>query len=190
MPLLILSRQCVTVNLPLCHALFDIASLCLSHLPHSPLLPSCLPPSLQNVEHHLIELERRLGEFDLLRDQLGHLEHLDSLNEARDAVRRHVEAKQQIDKTDLDITCDAVSHTIAKMQPCDNTDFQGVMDSYSVHVYQFIIYIYIYLALYPHLSLQQLARPAWYSDTYLSSNTNSSLHFFFISHKSHTTCCV
>ena len=53
------------------------------------------------------------------------MEHLDNLNEARDAVRRHVEAKQQLDKEDLDIICETVSHTIAKIQPCDNADFQG-----------------------------------------------------------------
>lgn len=81
--------------------------------------------TLQNLEKHLIEVEGRLEEFEGLRDQLGQLEHLENLNEARDAVRRHVEAKQRLDKGDLDTLCESVSHTIVKMQPCHNADFQG-----------------------------------------------------------------
>ena len=77
------------------------------------------------MERHTISLEQRLEEFEALREQFGNLERLDNLNEARDAVRRHVEAKQRLDKTDLDIICETVGHTIAKLQPCDNADFQG-----------------------------------------------------------------
>ena len=53
---------------------------------------------VQSLEKHQLELEGRLEEFEVLREQLGQLEHLDNLNEARDAVRRHVEAKQRLDK--------------------------------------------------------------------------------------------
>ena len=70
-------------------------------------------------------MEERLEEFEVLRDQLGQLEHLENLNEARDAVRRHVDAKQRLDKEDLDTLCEKVSHVIANMQQRDNPDFQG-----------------------------------------------------------------
>ena len=80
---------------------------------------------VQSLEKHQLELEGRLEEFEVLREQLGQLEHLDNLNEARDAVRRHVEAKQRLDKGELDTISEKVSHVIARMQPCHNPDFQG-----------------------------------------------------------------
>ena len=38
-------------------------------------------------------------------------------------MRRHVEAKQQLDKTKLDTTCQAVEHAITKLKPSPNADF-------------------------------------------------------------------
>ena len=52
----------------------------------------------------------------------------EDLNEARDGVRRHVEARQLLDKALLDGACEAMSHTVARMQPCSNPDFTGEGD--------------------------------------------------------------
>ena len=79
----------------------------------------------QTLEKHQIELLGRLDEFERLREQLEVSEQLESLNEARDAVRRHVEAKQLLDKSDLDSSCEAVNHTTVKLSPCTNPDFLG-----------------------------------------------------------------
>ena len=79
----------------------------------------------QNLEKQQLELENLLEEFEALREQFGLLEDLENLNEARDAVRRHVEAKQRLGKEELDVICEKVSHVIARTQPCDNPDFQG-----------------------------------------------------------------
>ena len=63
--------------------------------------------------------------MDQLREQLEQLEDPIDLNEARDSVRRHVEAHQQLDKVELDTLCETISHSIAKLQPCYNPDFKG-----------------------------------------------------------------
>ena len=64
-----------------------------------------------------------MEDFEHIREQLNEPEDPQSLNEARDAVRRHVEAKQQLDKAELDMACEAVGHTVSKMLPCQNPDF-------------------------------------------------------------------
>ena len=73
----------------------------------------------------MLELHGRLEGFERLREQLDQPVQADDLNEARDAVRRHVEAKQLLDKALLDGACEAMSHTVARMQPCSNPDFTG-----------------------------------------------------------------
>ncbi len=70
-----------------------------------------------------------MEDFDLIREQLDEKEDPKSLNEARDAVRRHVETKQQLEKGDLDMASEAVSHTVSKFLPCENPDFLGMYGS-------------------------------------------------------------
>ena len=43
-----------------------------------------------------------------------------------------MEAKQRLDKGELDTLCERVVHVIAKMQPCDNPDFQGYLVIYGI----------------------------------------------------------
>lgn len=64
-----------------------------------------------------------MEDFYLIQDQLEEKEDPQNLEDARDAVRRHVETKQQLEKADLDMACEAVSHTVSKLLPCDNPDF-------------------------------------------------------------------
>lgn len=71
----------------------------------------------------MLSLQGRLEDFDLIQDQLDQKEDPLNLNDARDAVRRHVEARQQLEKADLDTACEAVSHTVGKLLPCENPDF-------------------------------------------------------------------
>ena len=66
-----------------------------------------------------------MEDFSLIQEQLEEKEDPQNLPDARDAVRRHVETKQQLEKADLDIACEAVSHTVSKLLPCDNPDFLG-----------------------------------------------------------------
>lgn len=87
--------------------------------------PSSASSSPQILEKHLLDLLGRLDDFELLREQLEVNENPENLNEARDAVRRHVEAKQRLDKSDLDSVCEAINNTIVKLFPCTNGDFLG-----------------------------------------------------------------
>ena len=64
-----------------------------------------------------------MEDFEQIREQLEEMEDPRTLNDARDSVRRHVETKQQLEKADLDIACEAVSHTVSKLLPCENPDF-------------------------------------------------------------------
>ena len=90
--------------------------------------PTCLCMSFascQSLEKHLLSLQGRLEDFEQIQHQLEEDEDPGDLENARDSVRRHVETKQQLEKLDLDIACEAVSHTIGKLLPCDNPDFVG-----------------------------------------------------------------
>lgn len=73
----------------------------------------------------MLSMQGRMEDFDLIQEQLERKEDPRNLDDARDAVRRHVETKQQLEKADLDIACEAVSHTVSKLLPCHNPDFLG-----------------------------------------------------------------
>ena len=75
-----------------------------------------------------MSLQGRLEDFEMIQRQLEEEEDPEDLENARDSVRRHVETKQQLNKVDLDIACEAVSHTINKLLPCDNPDFTGELN--------------------------------------------------------------
>jgi len=75
----------------------------------------------------VLSLQGRLEDFDQIQRQLGEEDDPGDLENARDSVRRHVETKQQLEKVDLDIACEAVTHTISKLLPCENLDFLGVL---------------------------------------------------------------
>ncbi len=66
-----------------------------------------------------------MEDFDLIQDKLERKEDPCNLDDARDAVRHHVMMKQQLEKADLDVGCEAVSHTVSKLLPCSNPDFLG-----------------------------------------------------------------
>ena len=89
--------------------------------------------SLQVLEKRMLSLQGRLKDFDIIKGQLEENEDPNNLNNAQDAVQRHVETKQQLEKVDLDIACEAVSHTISKLLPCDNPDFLGELVEPYVH---------------------------------------------------------
>ena len=82
---------------------------------------------MQSLEKHILSLQGRMEDFDHIQEQLERKEDPLTLEDARDAVRRHVEMKQQLDKADLDIACEAVSHTVGKLLPCTNPDFLGAV---------------------------------------------------------------
>ena len=73
----------------------------------------------------MIDLKCRLESFETLREQLEHPEDPVNLNEARDAVRRHVEARQHVDKADLDSSCEAAIHAVSKLKGCRHPDIAG-----------------------------------------------------------------
>ena len=73
----------------------------------------------------MLSLQGRLEDFDFIQVQMEEEEEPQDLESARDAVRRHVETKQLLEKVDLDIACDAVGHTVSKLLPCENPDFLG-----------------------------------------------------------------
>ena len=79
----------------------------------------------------MLDLQGRLEDFSAIQGQLEAEEDLNSLLSAQNAVHRHVETKQQLEKVDLDIACEAVGHTISKLLPCDNPDFLCELFSFS-----------------------------------------------------------
>lgn len=73
----------------------------------------------------MFDLKCRLENFDNLRVQLEANEDPSNLNEARDAIRRHVEAKKLIDKANLDSLCESAFHTVSKLKGCTHPDIVG-----------------------------------------------------------------
>ena len=111
------------LELPLqCQQLNHVVSL------STPVLPVCLPPSNKALYKYnymktkaiimrLIEASDNPPKPLLPIAQRG--SHTEARTPARDGVRwRHVEARQLLDKALLDGACEAMSHTVARMQLC------------------------------------------------------------------------
>ncbi len=73
----------------------------------------------------MLELKERLEGIESLREQLEWNEDPVNLNEARDAVRRHVEAQSLLDKGGLDTSCEAAIHAVSKLNGCNHPDIIG-----------------------------------------------------------------
>ncbi len=72
-----------------------------------------------------MELKARLEGIESLREQLERDEDPVDLNEARDAVRRHVDARSLLDKGGLDTACEAAFNAVAKLKGCSHPDITG-----------------------------------------------------------------
>ena len=73
----------------------------------------------------MLDLKFRLEGIESLREQLERKEDPVNLNEARDAVRRHVEARPLLDKSGLDAACEAAIHAVSKLKGCNHPDITG-----------------------------------------------------------------
>ncbi len=81
--------------------------------------------SSQCLEKHLLELKARLEGIESMREQLERDEDPVDLNEARDAVRRHVDARSLLDKGGLDTACEAAINAVAMLKGCSHPDITG-----------------------------------------------------------------
>lgn len=81
----------------------------------------------KTTEQYLLQLLSKRENYLALQEMLQHNPDIISLNEARDAVKHHVNIKEDLDRSTLDNLCETISHSITRLRPIiSNPDFDNV----------------------------------------------------------------